>query len=95
MNGVLSGRVERTQMAKKLKAFQRSLSICLRMKSAYAEATQCSYFNGIQFALTAADTKWVIILHCSFFKQGLCKLFHCSLEPVLHKQSAMKTSEGY
>lgn len=73
-----------------------SQSVCqMRMKSAYAEATQCSYFNGIQFALTVADTKWVIILHCSFFKQGLCKLFHCSLEPVLHKHSAMKTSEGY
>lgn len=71
-----------------------SQSVCqTRMKSAYAEATQCSYFNVIQFALTAADTKWVIILHCSFFKQGLCKLFLYSLQPVLHKQRAMKTSE--
>lgn len=58
-----------------------------------AEATQRSYFNVIQFALTATDEKWVIISHCSFFKQGLCKLFLCSLEPALHKQRAMKTSE--
>lgn len=71
-----------------------SQSVCqMRMKSAFAEATQCSHFNSIQFALTEADTEWVIILHCSFFKQGLCKLFLCSLEPVLHKQRAMKTSE--
>ena len=48
-----------------------SQSVCqMRMKSAYAEATQCSYFNVIQFALTAADTKWVIILHCSFLNEA-------------------------
>lgn len=72
-----------------------SQSVCqMRMKSAFAEATQCSYFNAIQFALTAPDTKWVIILHCRFFlKQDLCKLFLHSPEPVLHKQRATKTSE--
>lgn len=34
-----------------------------------------------------------IVVGFFFFKQGLCKLFLYSLEPVLHKQRAMKTSE--
>lgn len=66
-----------------------SQSVCqMRMKSAFAEATQCSYFNAIQFALIAADTKWVIILHCSFLNKACVNCFstawsQCYINSVL------------
>lgn len=69
-------------------------SLCQkRMKSGCAKATRCSYFNLIQFASTAANTKWVIILQFVvflFLKRGLCKLFstvwsQCYINSVLWK----------
>lgn len=61
-----------------------------RMKSAAAEATQRLYFNAIQFALTATDTKWVIILHCSFLNKACVNCFstawsQCYINSVLWK----------
>ena len=55
--------------------------------------------NVIQFALTAAGTEWVIFFLMWLKKTnkkkqtGLHGLFLYSLEPVLHKQRSLKTSE--
>ena len=61
-----------------------SQSVCqMRMKCFCAEATQRSYFNVIQFALTAADKNWVIILHCSFLN-GACVNFFSTVWSQLY-----------
>lgn len=71
-----------------------SQSVCQRrMKSAFAEATQRSRFNAIHFALTEADTKWVIILHCSFLNRACVNCFSTAPKPALYKQRTTKTSE--
>lgn len=73
MKRVLSGRVERTRQ-ESLKDL--SQSVCqMWMRSPRAEGIQHSYFNVIQFALTAAVTKWVIISHCHFFTKACVNCF--------------------
>lgn len=75
MNGVLSGRVERTQMAKKAQSLPDiSLNLSVRRGSKVPMPTLSSArtLMPFSFALTAAHTKWVIILHCIFFLNKAC-----------------------
>lgn len=72
---------KKAQQQKKLKTFQKSFSKSVRqmmMKRANSAASRCSAFYFIQFV--------------QFFYWG--KHVLVSLKPTLHKQHALKTSEG-